>query len=82
VRGSVRSTWQRYATPKGTLGILDIKKIVRALCLRWLWLEWVAPDKPWVRLEPPNDDIDRKMFNTTKRVSISDVKREKFWSSS
>jgi hypothetical protein len=36
----------------------------------------------WVGLEPPNNDIDRKMLNSTTRVSISDVKREKLWSSS
>jgi hypothetical protein len=35
---------------KGGLGILNLKKFVMALRLRWLWYEWKNEAKPWVGL--------------------------------
>jgi hypothetical protein len=66
----------------GGLGILDLGKFARALRLRSLWFKWVAPDKPWVGTETPNDESDRSLFNAATRVTIGDGKRASFWSSS
>jgi hypothetical protein len=64
------------------LGILDLDKFARALRLRWLWLEWTAPDKPWVGLETPNDEMDRSLFCAATKVTIGDGYKASFWSSS
>ena len=45
----------------GGLGILDLQVFSRALRLRWLWFEWVEPDRPWVGT-PPCDEIDKQNF--------------------
>ena len=54
--GKCKVAWPKVCRPKdlGGLGILDLDKFSRALRLRWLWYEWVTPDKPWVGLETPN----------------------------
>ena len=55
----------------GGLGILDMEKLYRALRLRWLWHEWVSPNKPSVGLPPPSDGQDHQLFTTA-----SDITRE------
>ena len=82
--GKCKVNWSRVCRPKvlGGLGILDLEKFARALRLRWLWQEWTAPDKPWVGLDTPNDDIDRRLFNAATEVTIGDGKKARFWSSS
>jgi hypothetical protein len=64
------------------LGILDLDKFARALRLRWLWLEWTAPDKPWVGLETPNDEVDQILFCAATKVTIGHGHKASFWSSS
>jgi hypothetical protein len=70
--------------PKGLggLSILDLEKLARDLRFKWLWLEWAAPDKPWVRVLTPNDDIDRQIFSAATRVTIEDCMKASLWSSS
>lgn len=82
--GKCKVCWTKVCRPKnlGGLGILDLDKFARALRLRWLWLEWVAPEKPWVGLETPNDETDRTLFNAATKVSIGDGRKASFWSSS
>jgi len=36
------------AKENGGLGILNLERFARALMLRWLWHEWVSPEKTWV----------------------------------
>jgi hypothetical protein len=60
-----KANWAKVCRPKGMggLGILDLERFARALHLRWLWQEWMAPEKPSVGLETPNDSTDRHLFN-------------------
>ena len=48
--GKCKVNWTRCSLPKenGGLGILNLNRFARALRLRWLWHEWVSPDKPWI----------------------------------
>jgi hypothetical protein len=32
---------------QGGLGIVDLERFGQALQLRWLWLHWKSPTKPW-----------------------------------
>jgi hypothetical protein len=65
----------------GGLGVLDLDKFARALRLRWLWFEWECPDKPWVRTTPPCDELDEQIFAAATKVTISNGRKAKFWTS-
>jgi mannosylglycoprotein endo-beta-mannosidase len=45
--------WTKVKRPKilGDLGVLDLEAFSRALRHRWLWYQWVEPDRPWVGSE-------------------------------
>jgi hypothetical protein len=64
------------------LGILDLDRFAHVLRLRWFWLEWTAPDKPWVGLETPNDEVDRNLFSAATKVTLGDGHKASFWTSS
>jgi hypothetical protein len=42
----------------GGLSLLDLERVGRALHLRWPWLEWTDPDKPWFGSKLPRDEDD------------------------
>jgi hypothetical protein len=46
--GKCKVNWAKVCRPKGMggLGILELERFARALCLRWLWQEWTTPKKP------------------------------------
>ncbi|XP_010239490.1 uncharacterized protein LOC104581310 [Brachypodium distachyon] len=75
--------WQRVCRPKnlGGLGILNLEKFSRALRLRWLWNSWTSPDKPWVGLDLPCDDIDKSLFDASTKITIGNRCTASFWSS-
>jgi hypothetical protein len=54
----------------GGLGVLDLERFSRALRLRWLWYEWVEPERPWVGTEVPCSDLDRQLFRISTIVTV------------
>jgi len=56
--------WSKVMRPKnfGGLSVLDLDLFSRALRQRWLWHEWVSPEKPWVDTTPPVDTVDKQLF--------------------
>jgi len=76
--------WTKTSRPKnfGGLGILDLELFSRALRLRWLWLEWAEPDRPWVGTEVPCDSVDRQLFRASTVVTIGAGNKAYFWKSS
>jgi len=76
--------WAKAIRPKkfGGLGILDIDAFSRALRLRWLWFEWVEPERPWVGTVPPVNAVDRQMFRASSAVQLGDGRKASFWQSS
>jgi len=58
--GKCKVNWIRSCLPKkfGGLGVLNLDSFSRALRLRWLWHEWVSPEKAWVGSDP------RALFRT------------------
>jgi hypothetical protein len=75
--------WPKAARPKplGGLGILDLQRFGRALRLRWLWYEWVDPNRPWVET-PPCDLTDKALFRASTIVTIGRGDKVSFWHSS
>ncbi|XP_073361954.1 uncharacterized protein [Aegilops tauschii subsp. strangulata] len=62
----------------GGLGIPDMERFARALPLRWLWLAWTDPGRPWVGTGTPCDNKDRALFASATRVEVGDGNRALF----
>lgn len=54
----------------------------RALRLRWLWYEWIDPNRPWAGTMLPCDAGDRQLFRASTVLTIGDGRKAKFWQSS
>lgn len=82
--GKCKVNWGSVCTPVnyGGLGIHDMEKFARALRLRWLWLTWTAPNRPWIGSELPCDERDRDLFATATSVRIGNGEQAQFWESS
>jgi hypothetical protein len=81
--GKCKVNWTLTCLPKesGGLGIPNLEKFARVLRLRWLWHQWVSPDKPWVGTETPCDDEDKLLFAACATVVLGDGKKTSFWDS-
>jgi hypothetical protein len=79
--GKCKVNWTAVYRPTcfGGLGILNMDKFGRALLLRWPWLAWTAPDKPWVGMENPCNNDDMELFHSLTKVTIGDGKKASFW---
>jgi hypothetical protein len=64
----------------GGLGILDLNRFASALWLRWLWREWVSPEKVWVGTEVPCTDQDRLLFVACTTITLGNSCNTSFWS--
>jgi hypothetical protein len=73
--------WPTVTRPKdlGGLGVPDLDRFGRALCLRWLWQEWVDDSKPWIGSELPCNEVDRLLFNSSTIITIGDGAKARFW---
>jgi len=79
--GKCKVNWTRSCLPKefGGLGILNLDNFSRALRLRWLWHDWVSPEKAWVGSDLPCDSSDRLLFAACTTITLGDGKKTKFW---
>ena len=79
--GKCKVNWKMVCSPiqKGGLGIQNLQLFGSALRLRWLWLEWMQPDRPWKASPIPCDSNDRALFTQVTKIAIGDGKTAKFW---
>ncbi|XP_073355531.1 uncharacterized protein [Aegilops tauschii subsp. strangulata] len=63
-RGDSLVNWKTVYCPRhlGGLGIMDLERFSRALRLRWPWLQWTDPERPWVGSKLPCDQVDMNLF--------------------
>ena len=66
-------------TEHGGLGIPDLQRFGRALRLRWLWISWQQPARPWTAFPLPCDKADRELFARPTAITIGDGQRTGFW---
>lgn len=80
---SCKVNWPTVCAPTehGGLGIPDLQRFGRALRLRWLWIAWHHPERPWVGSELPCDEADWALFSASTKVTIGDGMRASFWRS-
>ena len=81
--GKCKVGWKMVTRPEraGGLGIHDLSAFARALRLRWLWLAWTQPNRPWVGSGVPCNDDDEALFAACTVVTINDGATTSFWSS-
>ena len=79
--GSAKSIGRWFVAPTslGGHGIFNMDKFGRTLRLRWPWLAWTSPEKPWVGMENPCNDEDMTLFYGLTRVTIGDGNVACFW---
>jgi hypothetical protein len=82
--GKCKVNWMAVCRPTshGGLGILNMDKFTRALRLRWPWLAWTSPDRPWVSMENPCNKQDMELFYALTSVSIGNGYKPSFWEDS
>jgi len=75
--------WETVKRPKlkGGLGVLDLEKFSRALRIRWLWYQWVDPDRPWVGSPVPCSEVDKQLFRCSTQVTLGNGRTALFWES-
>jgi hypothetical protein len=81
--GKCKVNWIHTCLPKenGGLCVLHLERFARALQLRWLWHEWVSPQKAWVGTETPCDTTDRLLFAACTQITIDNGRKASFWNS-
>ncbi|KAF8701016.1 hypothetical protein HU200_033908 [Digitaria exilis] len=73
--------WRRVQLPKrlGGLGIHDLTAFNRALCLRWQWLQWKDPTRPWSALNILSTPTEVQLFRACTLISLGNGQRASFW---
>ncbi|GJM87556.1 hypothetical protein PR202_ga03523 [Eleusine coracana subsp. coracana] len=66
--------WGKMTRPKelGGLGISDLKNLVWALRVRWLWLQKTDPHRPWNMFQIQVPDQVRALFEVAMAIEIGD----------
>lgn len=79
--GKCRVSWKLLARPKhlGGLGVFNLKKFGHALRLRWLWMSWQDPPRPWVGSPLPCDSSDWGLFSMATTITVNDGRLASFW---
>jgi mannosylglycoprotein endo-beta-mannosidase len=80
-RGNCPVNWVRACRAKklGGLGIKDLSCFNRALRLRWPWLKWVEPTKPWAAMEIKLTEPEQDLFQLCTAISVGNGERTRFW---
>ena len=73
--------WKTVCRPRrlGGLGIADHEGFGRALRLRWPWLQWMDPKRPWVGADLPCDQADMNLFRASTTITLGDGRKALFW---
>jgi hypothetical protein len=79
--GKYKVNWKLVCKPKdkGGLGILNLRKFVSALRLRWFWHEWKDETKPWVGFGNPCTPHEKDLFAAATAVTIGNGKKALCW---
>lgn len=73
--------WQTVCRPKnlGGVGLPDLDRFSRARRLCWLWFKWKEENKPWVGMELPCDELDRRLFQAATTITIGNGAKTSCW---
>lgn len=71
--------WSTICLPIQLGGISDLKKMMWALRMRWVWLQKTEPDCPLATLPIQAPAQVQAAFSITLKTEIGDGSRTKFW---
>jgi hypothetical protein len=73
--------WKRVQRPPklGGLGGLDLNLLGIALRFRWLWLQYIASDRPWASMHVVEDAHTSAFFYASVRFNLSGGASFMFW---
>ena len=79
--GKCKVSWDKVCCPldRGGLGLLDLLKFNGVLRMRWQWLAWARPEKPWVAVSTTPDDHERALFANATSIRVGNGKSTNFW---
>jgi hypothetical protein len=63
----------------GGLGILDLTKFNKALCLRWQWYKRKDKKKLWAQMNIPHNATEAALFMACTKVTVENGKDTNFW---
>ncbi|WVZ69121.1 hypothetical protein U9M48_017959 [Paspalum notatum var. saurae] len=72
--------WKRVCRSKflGGLGIKNLYSFNRALRLRWLWLKWRQPNKPWAGFQLNQSNVKKDLFRACTRIVVGNGRQACF----
>jgi hypothetical protein len=73
--------WQYIERPLhlGGLGVMNLKRLGMALCLRWMWFHRIDPSRPWSSLPITEDKCTTSFFNASLKITLGNGKDVRFW---
>ena len=79
--GKCKVNWTVVCKPTslGGLSLLNMGKFAKALRLRWAWLDWTTPERPWVGMEVPCKKDEMDLFLAMSTVTVGDGVKASFW---
>jgi hypothetical protein len=79
--GKCLATWKCVQRPLhlGGFGVLDLKLLGTALHSRWLWLQYMDPDRPWASMNIAEDKQSTTFFFASVRFNLSNGATFLFW---
>jgi len=80
-KGTCLVNWRRVNRAKslGGLGVKDLTCFNRALRLRWEWLHWAEPSRPWTGMSISMAAEEEELFKACTVISIGNGVRTNFW---
>jgi hypothetical protein len=80
-RGHTLVNWKTICRPKSLdgIGIPDLQCSVCALRLRWLWLQWADPQRPWSGSKLPIDEAEMALFRASTKITLGNGEKTSFW---
>ncbi|KAE8769936.1 hypothetical protein D1007_58392 [Hordeum vulgare] len=81
--GNKAGTWKgRLMAKSGRLVLLkavDLAKFGRALRIRWHWMAWKHPERPWVSAPLPCSNEEKELFAMATEITVGDGRATNFW---
>lgn len=79
--GQCLVAWDTVCRPTcyGGLGVKNLQLHALALRVRWEWLRWTDPSRPWQGLPMIDDMAIKAIFNSMVKITVGSGEKVLFW---